>query len=483
VLTLYTTPAGAEVVVDGQRQGTTQGQAGPDLASSADKLGVKPEQISAGFTLAGLTAGKHLVTFKLPCYRDSLLEVGEQFTTPFADHVLEPIKLQPSRSTLTVLTGVPGGELFLSGQSFGPVPVKDLAVCAQAYDLLVRFPAGAYSQKVDLAEGRTTTLTVRPKPRLTYAGFDGPDDFAGRERLTGLLAGLGSRLTQVAFLAAPEGETPAQCLARLHASHESELVLWAKVVPGHPVHQVELTLATLTGEEERTVVMPLESDPLGLLVAKLEASPALTEPWAGLALVDLGPGGPWVLQADAAALKAGVKLNLPILQVNGKPVTTVAEVRKAMAEASSGTGKLTVNQGGADLTLAVAPQPVELPVNSAGLCYPFVLSDLRLRYLGAQGDEAGLLRLQQALALIHFREYDKALEVLRDARTTSVQGVSQGTLDYYTGVCLLHMGDSFVPETVQAFNQALKYPQATLFGPGGPLVAPLARQSLKDLNP
>jgi hypothetical protein len=484
VITLYSTPAGAEVVLDGQSQGTTRGQAGPDLAPYADKLGVRTDQISAGFTLTGLAAGKHLVTFKLPCYRDSLLEIGEPFTTPFADHALEPVKLVPSRSTLTVLTSVPGGELFLSGQSYGPVPVTDLAVCAQAYDLQVRFPAGAFSQRVDLAEGKTTTLAVRPKPRLTYAGFEAAEDFAGQERINGLLASLGSRLTQVAFLAAPAGETPAQCLARLRASHESELVLWAKVVPGHPVHQVELTLATLTGEEERTVVLPLESDPLGQLVAKLEAPLALAEPWAGLTLVDLAPGGPWVLQADAAALKAGVKPNLPILQVNGKPVTTVAEVRRAMADASAaGADKLTVNQGAADLTLAVTAQPVELPVNSAGLCYPFVLSDLRLRYLGAQGDEAGLFRLQQALALIHFREYDKALELLRDARTTSVQGVSQGTLDYYTGVCLLHMGDSFVPETVQAFNQALKYPQATLFGPDGPLVAPLARQALKDLNP
>jgi len=111
------------------------------------------------------------------------------------------------------------------------------------------------------------------------------------------------------------------------------------------------------------------------------------------------------------------------------------------------------------------------------------LSDLRLRYLGATGDQAALFRLQQGLALIHFKEYDKALEILRDARMTTVQGVSQGTLDYYTGVCLLHMGNVYLSETLQSFNQALKYPQATLFGPDGPLLAPLARQSLEDLKP
>ncbi len=45
------------------------------------------------------------------------------------------------------------------------------------------------------------------------------------------------------------------------------------------------------------------------------------------------------------------------------------------------------------------------------------------------------------------------------------------------------MGDVYLTETLQSFNQALKYPQATLFGPGGPLLAPLAKQALADLKP
>jgi len=252
-------------------------------------------------------------------------------------------------------------------------------------------------------------------------------------------------------------------------------------VPGHPIHQVELLLSTLTGEEERLVVKPLESDPLGQLVARMETPVTLAEPWAGLTLLDLTPDSPWVLQADAAALRAGVKPGRPLLQVNGKAVASVAEVRQALLEAKE--GKITVSQGEAPIPLAVTQQALELPVNAADLCYPFVLADLRLRYLGANGDAAGLLRLQQALALIHFKAYDKALEILRDARVTSLQGVSQGTLDYYTGVCLLHMGNVYLSETLQSFNQALKYPQATLFGPDGPLLAPLARQALEDLKP
>ncbi|MDR3671605.1 MAG: PEGA domain-containing protein [Holophaga sp.] len=484
VITLFTTPPGAEVLLDGKSQGATQGQAPPDLAPYAEKLGVRPDQLSAGFRLAGMAAGKHRLELRLPCYQSKILEIGEAFTTPFADHDLEPVRLLPSRSLLSVQSAAPGGELFLSGKSYGPVPVKDLEVCAQACDLQVRYPQGTFAQRVELPEGKSTTLTARPTPRLTYLGFEGEDDFAGRERITTLLAGLGSRLGQVAFLTAAKGETPQACLARLQASHETELVLRARPVAGHPIHQVELLLATLTGEQEQVVVKPLESDPLGQLVARIEAPLALAEPWAGLTLLDLGaPGaeGPWVLQADSDALKSGIKTGKAILQVDGKPVAAVADVRKALLAARG--GKVTMAQGEAPVTLNVTQQALELPVNAAELCYPFVLSDLRLRYLGATGDQAGLLRLQQGLALIHFKEYDKALEILRDARMTGVQGVSQGTLDYYTGVCLLHMGNVYLSETLQSFNQALKYPQATLFGPDGPLLAPLARQALEDLKP
>jgi len=480
-ITVYASPVGAEILLDGKSLGFTRGQAGPDLQLYADKAGVRLDQLSAGFVLTDLAAGKHLMEVRLPCHKTRRLEIGETFTTPFADHDLEPVKLEPSRAFLTLLTTAPGGEVFLGGKSYGPAPVKDLAVCAERQDLQVRFPSGSFSQTLELKEGQALTLTVRPKPRLTYAGFEGAEEFAGRPRLTAMLTALGARLTQVAFATAAKDESPQDCITRLRAAKDTELLLWARALPGKPVHQVELILATLTGEEERLLIKPLESDPLGALAARLETPLALTEPWAGLTLLDVpGTGGPWVLQADPTALKAGIKVQKPILQVNGKALATVQEVRKAIQEA---TAKITVNQGEGPVALPVSAQALELPVNSPALCYPQVLAELRLRYLGAAGDEAGLLRLNQALALMHFREFDKALEVLRDARVTRVQGVSQGTLDYYTGVCLLRMGNAYLSEALQAFNQALKYPQATLFGPEGPLLAPMARQALEDNKP
>ncbi|BDU75239.1 hypothetical protein METESE_01970 [Mesoterricola sediminis] len=480
VVTVFTTPAGAELLVDGKLRGVTRGQVPAALSYLADRTGVKPEQLSEGFRLAELGPGKHLLEVRLACHRTRRIEIGEGWTTPFADHDMDPVKLEPSRGSLTVLSQAPGGQLFLGGMDMGRVPVQDLQVCAQTFDLQVRYPTGSYTQRIEVGEGKAVTVQARPKARLAYAGFEGNEEFAGRARILGMLSDLGARLKEVAFLPAAKGESSRDCLARVRAAKDAELLLWARPVPGRPVHQVELVLSTLGGEEERIVVKPLEHDPLGALVARMERPLALWEPWAGLVLVDM-PEGPFVLQADAAAQKAGIKPGRTLVEAGGKPLRTVAEWQTALAEAKG--GQITVSQGEAPVKLAVQLQARELPVQAADLCYPMVLSDLRLRYLGAQGDEAALFRLQQALALMHFRAYDKALEVLRDARMTGVRGVSQGTLDYYTGVCLLRMGNVYLTEAIQSFNQALKYPQATLFGPDGPLLAPLARQALQDLQP
>jgi len=198
VISLFTSPVGAEIVVDGKVRGTTRGQVPADNSFLADRAGVKPDQLSEGFKVTDLAAGKHLLEVRLPCYRTRRLEVGEALTTPFADHDLEAIKLEPSRGSLTIQSAAPGGELFLSGLDMGKVPVQDLQVCAQAYDLQVKYPTGSFTQHIEILEGKQLVLTARPKARITYAGFEGADDFAGRERILGMLATFGDRLHEAA---------------------------------------------------------------------------------------------------------------------------------------------------------------------------------------------------------------------------------------------------------------------------------------------
>jgi len=479
-VTLYVQPSGAEVLLDGRSLGRTKGQAGAEAAALATPLGLRPEDLSEAFVISELAAGPHQLELRAPCHRAKVLVMEANLATPWADHTLEPIRLDASKGTLSVGSAWPGGELFLSGQSQGPLPVAQLPVCSGPYDLLVRFPAGGFSKRITVEEGKALTVDARPKPRLAFLGLEGETDFTGRARLLSLLEGLGDRLQQVAFLPARPGEAPREALARVKASREAELILLATPVPAKVIHQVELLVATLEGEEERVLVKPLEEDPLGALATRLNAVPALHEPGLGLSLLDVpGEPGPWVLSASEAAQKAGLQVGKALTQADGKPLPSVLALRRVLEGAK---GTVALSQGGVTVALPVQAEALEIPLGASNLCYPAVLAHLRLQYAGAKGDEANLIRLNLGLGLMHFRKYDKAIEQLRDARLSTVNGVSQGTLDYHTGLCFLRLGSAYQAEATQAFRQALKYPQATLLGPDGPLVAPLARQALEDLK-
>jgi hypothetical protein len=490
-ITFYTYPGGTEVMLDGRPVGKTPVQpalvqAPAEMRAVADKAGLKVEELSGAFVLSDLKVGKHILELKSDCFRPKRVELDGSFTTPYADHILEAIKLDPSRGTLTVSSAWPGGELFLSGQSYGTLPVTGVSVCAGTYDLVVKYPSGGFSQRVEIPENKAVSLATKPKPRLIFVGADSADDFPGKSRLLTQLRNLGGRLKEVAFIKAIEGESPVEAMARLKTAKDAELVLSLIAAKDLPGHALELVLETMGGEDEHIPVKPLDEDPLAELVTRLNAQPQVWEPSIGLLVADLpGEPGPVVIHAGDSA-KTGIQVLKPITQADGKPVTNALALRKAMFEAQGDS--LQITQSGLNARLPLNREPLEIPLFAADLCYPFVLAELRLRAIAAKGDESAFLKLNQAIALMHFHRYDKALELLREAKVTgagrppSVVGLGQGTVDYYTGICLSKLGSVYIPEAIQAFGQAQKYPNSTIFGPDGPLVAPVAKQAAEDLK-
>lgn len=476
---LYVNPAGAEVFLDGRSLGQTAGNAGSEMASVATEAGVKPEGLSSAFTFSDLSPGDHVIELRAPCHITRTIRLDKGMVSDFSEHRLVPYQLEPALGTLALTSQWAGGEVFLNGERRGVLPMAPLAVCAGTYTLEVRFPSGGFARTLSVEQGKTIALAVKPLPRLAYVGLDGGEEFTGKARLQEQLLTLGNRLGTVAFLSRTGPGTAMDTLGSLKAARESELFLRVEARREGSATLVELVLSTPENEEERLPVKPLEADPLGALVARLNRQPTLHIPWTGLSVIDLpGQPGAWVVQADEAAVKAGVQVHKPILQVDGKPVAGHAEFQEALRQA--GGDQVKISQPAATATLAVVQASVELPVSDPALSYPYLLAELRLRLQGARGEAAGLLRFQQALALFHFRKYERAAELLREVRNTSAVGVGQGTIEYYTGLCLLRLGTAYVPEAIQAFTQALRYPGATLFGPEGPRVAPLARQAIED---
>lgn len=481
-LRFITYPVGAEVWMDGKRVGITSGKAGPEARETAERFAVSPEELSGPFVVEDLAPGRHVLELRMPCYQSRRLSIPESFTTPPADNDIDPIKLSPAKGTLTVTSAWKGGEAFLDGQSLGPLPIQQKTVCPGTYQFTVRYAAGGFSRTLEVADGQALTVEARPKPRLAYLGIEGDADYPGKARLTDQLLQLGSRLGSLAF-APPQGpETPSARLAKAKQGQEAELALWGRTVQVSGATLVELHLATLDGYEEQFLVKPLDQDPLGELIRLLDAPLPLSETGLGVQFVDLpGEAGPWVLKTDEACRKAGVATGRPVTQVNGKSVSSVAALRTALAQAAGAQATLT--QDGRTLQVPLVQKGRQLPLAAASLSYVRALAELRLRVLGAQGDEAALLRLNLAQALLHFRKTERALEVLREARFQATDGIGQGTLAYVTGLCLSRLGSVYLPESIQAFQQALKYPGATLGGPDGPRIEPLAKAALFDLQP
>ncbi|HET8901526.1 MAG TPA: hypothetical protein VFM84_06270 [Holophagaceae bacterium] len=477
-LRVFTSPSGADVLLDGKVVGTTSGTLAPPDKAVADKAGLPPDQISAGFVFDGVGPGKHTLELRAPCHAPKTVEIPAKFGDAKQDFDLEPFVLKSSAGTLKVDSPAPGAELYLDGDRKGPLP-QSLPICSGPHDIEVHFPAGAWSKHLDVKDDDQFAFTARPLPRLAFLGLDPAVDFSGRDRMAQALARFGERLTALAYLPPKPGELPEVAQSRIKDMNGAELFLSLKPAGEGAGAPVSLEVSTLDGATETALVRPFEDDPLAGLAARLNALPPLEEPGCGLTLLDVeGQPGPFVLSVDAAAKAAGVQPLRALTAVDGQALRTVAEFRAHLAQAK---GTLQVAQGGAPMTLAVKPQPLEIPINSDRYNYPAVLAALRLRALGAKGDEAGLTRLNLALALMHFRRYDQALEQLKAARLSGDRGIGQGTLAYDEGLCYRALGPQYAGEARKAFQSASQYPAATLLGPDGPLVAPLAQQALDDL--
>lgn len=478
-LRIFTSPSGADVLLDGKPVGTTSGTLAPLDKAVADKAGVPPGDISAGFVFDGVGPGQHTLELRAPCHAPKTIEIPARFGDAKQDFDLEPFVLKSSAGALKVDSPAPGAELYLDGDRKGALP-QSLPICSGSHDLEVRFPSGAWSKHLEVKDGDQLAFTARPMPRLAFLGLDPATDFSGRDRMSQALAKLGGRLNNLAYLPPKPTELPEVAQGRLKDLNGAELFLAVKPAGDGAGAPVSLEVSTLDGASETVLVRPFEDDPLAGLVARLNALPALEEPGCGLTLLDVaGQPGPFVLSVDAAAKAAGVQPLRALTAVDGQSVKTVAEFRARLAQAK---GSLQVAQGGASMTLAVKPQLLEIPINSDRYSYPAVLAALRLRALGAKGDEAGLIHLNLALALMHFRRYDQALEQLKAAQLSRDHGVCQGTLAYDEGLCYRALGPQYQDEARKAFQSAAQYPAATLLGPDGPLVAPLAQQALDDLQ-
>ena len=207
-----------------------------------------------------------------------------------------------------------------------------------------------------------------------------------------------------------------------------------------------------------------------------------TLPPTGPVVVRVLPGSP----AAKAGMRVGDRIQtVASTKVQGTRDTLKAlEAESAKPGGVRAPVILTVEGGDGPRTARLAPDesPALPPMTEPGLLYNRALAEFRLRARAATEESArGVAYLNLGISFMHFRAYDKALaEGLLKADLPQGSGIAAGTVQYYRGLCALRRGD---PETARvAFEAAVRAPGSTLDSGDGPSAAAAATRALAAMQ-
>ncbi|HEU4402787.1 MAG TPA: hypothetical protein VFT43_11840, partial [Candidatus Polarisedimenticolia bacterium] len=145
---------------------------------------------------------------------------------------------------------------------------------------------------------------------------------------------------------------------------------------------------------------------------------------------------------------------------------------------------LAVDDASGPRTVRLTPgeSPVVVPLSDPTLLYNRALAEFRLRSRAASDDtERGVALLNLGVAFMHFRAYDKAqAEGFGRATLAAGTGISDGTVQYYRGLCALRRGDPGAAHA--AFEAAAAASASTLDSGDGLSAAAAAARMLKSLE-
>lgn len=521
-LEFITVPAGVTVTVDDAPAGTSAGPATPEVEGLAATYGFDARQASAPLLVPTVTPGEHRVTFQRACYETQSVVVRVDLDPDGRPLRFAPVILKESRTRLQITSVPAGAEVQVDGVPQGTTPLTLESLCGGDREVtVVRRDVGRWSERVRLATGQLNTLDVRLRPTLLYVGTFRLDEW-GRavwsDEDKPLLEALGRGLKTLNVARVPAvQESIREAVIRWMIADPREARA-GRLLPPDLLRDAaeragaDLVLAglTLTDDPERAWTLGLYSalhntpdvvrlrldkaEGVADFVARLDSAPLDAATLWGLGLSDttLPPGGPVVARVlpGSPAAKAGVRVGDRVTSVGTKKTTTTREAMAALdAESARGGGvrsavvvTLQAAEGTRTTRLAPVDAPALLSLTDPRLLYNRALAEYRLRARAATDETSrGVAALNTGLALMHFRAYDKALaEGLQKASLPPGSGITQGTVDYYRGLCALRRGD---PDGARsAFQAAAKATGSTLESPEGPSASAAAARALQSLQ-
>jgi tetratricopeptide (TPR) repeat protein len=456
--------------------------------------------------------GIHTLRVEKNCYETAVENISVDTET----REFPPFKLGPSRATLVVESPADGAKVYLDDQFLGGTPVEQDAVCTGTYLLRVeKTGVGQWFQPVTLAKDQKTEIVAELRPTVAFLGLapytdrnlvenvskrltDGlkevrsvnlrfPEPEALQEALSA--AGIAS-LADLASTSIPSDRRDilANQLRTLAEKLQSDLVL----IGAFPEQRLQTTvnLFLYLGGHGYADVVPVEfqnPNDMKRFFTGLDYRPILYKSWTGMLTVDLlNDKGVGVIRVSEGgpAKSAGIVPGDLVLSVDGEAIASNKGFRQVIERTQPGKGlQLQAQSNGNPRTveLSIDKTPVEIPKNNPDLLYNKILADLQLVSREAANDfEKNFAQLNVAIAYMHFKNWQSAVDTLGKIRFESRSGIGSGTVYYYLGEALAAL--DYRAEAITNFQKALQHPASTVGTNDGDLVPTLAEKRLKDLQ-
>jgi len=515
VVAIMTAPPETEVVIDGVSRGKTL--PGPPTAEYADKAsraGVPPADVSAAMIVTDVGMGSHRVEFRRPCYQPAERRVD---VTQLDDYVLDPVKLAPAVSMVTVTSTQAGTAVIIDGRERGIAPYST-ELCEGEHTIDLRSPLGRFSRKVDARAGQKIDIAGAPKPAFAIVSSLGQATLNTDLRVTIQRA---LEPLQSIFVFAPPPETVDQALkaerlpaewlafdgtkrpvgvsAEINTAMRKELsVKVSKVLDVQGVASVTIPsrvtpnrvvvslVGAGSGEPDVLEISLDRPDTIASAIAQLDRPLAFKRPSIGLTTIDVADAsGPIVIGVDAggSAAAAGIQPGDVLLRVNDQAVPDTAALADLLASHKAEEHlavELTDGKGAAkkaDLIVTLTPRLIGM--SDQTLLANRIMVDLRTRLTSTIDPvEESIVRLNLAATLIRFEVWSDARAELQRVRLPDGGGVSNGTVQYLLGLCADRLGNRAEAEAAWKAAAASQ----GLLTEDGPPVNDLAEAKLAELK-
>lgn len=516
-LRFYTRPNGAEVYLDGQLIGSTSGQASDDLLNVGR---YRREEFSEEMVVTDFEPGVRRLEIRKVGFRSYQAELE---VYDLLDYPIPPIVLEGESGLLVFRDFPANGKLMVNGAAHAldnPGSSRpQTSLPPGEYRLTIESGSSSmFATRLRLADRQTVEVQVKLRPGLAFLGVIADDPGRRRDLDQALRQALG-RSDKWALLDRSAGGAP--LLQGLGVDKEAlrkeaqapvlgEHVDWSQVqwsadqrTPGL-IYVLAVTSDSLLDRQSTLFIWPAApgpalpdrvslpsgaAEPLRRLEATFNRDLSLRRPWLGAVLADspltphplvysVTPGGP----AEAAGLLAGDQL----IAVSQVPVFSEKDVLERLRAAEIGEVLdfgVQRRNGPHALRFSLRASPQVIDVEGEGLLPAVTFTDLRLAEEGAGPEDAWLLRLGQGRLLLEARQWEEAARTLRDVSAPQTShGFGQAAVDYWLGLALEKLGSDYRDAARQAFERAVRLPDARLDHHDGPFVAPRAEARLLALG-